>query len=390
MSNYSRECNYQLCEYKCFGIYNCDTNNSNEWLYSNPSEHIYKLLTILFRKYSSISLTQLHKITNIPITTLYTALGKLIERNQVIPNNLGINCYLHNEEAYYYLSELPLSTSITDSYYNTYPSLSICFDAEKIRKTNVRKRELCDNILNELLTMSTKKLVKKLKGDFDLQNQLLECIVLKRFRYGKEFNVNLKYLKDKFFLHRIEFVDDIKDKKHTIFKRVYNNSPPTYVEYKLLENKNYELTDKKEYMLPIESKTEQRILQAKFYGVYDYYNRQELILFDLNDIQKSLRELREIAEKQNKKKIDIRRLSRGENCKSYTKTKQFIHKIKKYTEEYKRPDVRQSIELFCNNKQTQKDTCIEIRKWLFTLGLLYDKKYIYDKKQQKLVFEYKR
>ena len=215
--NNSRECDYNICDYKCDGIDfdTIDNSNLDEITYhlyytSDMVEKIIVIITDMFSDnfkydYNVIKAKAYDKFPNSSDYEILFAIKTIINENRVIVNKYGINSFLRETNNIYYLSDtITTDNNYLSAYYSENPTLVI--------NTNM------DNIINQLeLKYSAPKIQHMLlnedididsikKASLEEKETILENIIYKikiendkSERYIKIFN---------YFSNFIKLIDD--------------------------------------------------------------------------------------------------------------------------------------------------------------------------------------
>ena len=132
--NGQRDCDYQICDYKCDGIdinnlilspNEIDYNTYNLYYLNQTIESTIKRIKNIFRKNFSYDYTTIKiLLDDIDDFTLLSSLNRIISNSIPIKNKYGFICYLNEQDNIYFLIEsLSLNSDILSLYYTEYPTV---------------------------------------------------------------------------------------------------------------------------------------------------------------------------------------------------------------------------------------------------------------------------
>ena len=155
--DYSRECDYNKCNYTCNGWVNTDDYESSVDKHVEPTQLDYSTYRIyyqdervkllsniiirLFKKYFTLSYMEIYNkciIYGYTDFEILSSLIKIINSNVPIKNKYGFSNYIVNYGNYFFLAnKIGIKTSILDQFYTKFPSSSktITFKQFVIQKT---------------------------------------------------------------------------------------------------------------------------------------------------------------------------------------------------------------------------------------------------------------
>lgn len=204
--DYTRDCEYQLCDYQCRGIITSDNkmNYQNyDLLYSEiAKQNIRDILQNCFSQYFQISFDDLisgyfPKYENIAL--LYITINEMIEQNYILYNSFNIPNYLRRWNDLYFLVSDIFQRDIQSLYYNQYPVLTIGREFSELSKNFIYNR------FSEIVKESMKKfyieknqveaLNKILYSLLDLQEIFIESLVIYLHSTKSLKNIEQQYSK---------------------------------------------------------------------------------------------------------------------------------------------------------------------------------------------------
>lgn len=125
--DYSRECEYNNCEYKCNSFIpknESDIDFSTYNLYYLNPQYMIDTVKSVFAKKSCVTLHELLIATNTQsnVNKLLESMEMLISSNELISDNMGLKCLLRETNNVFYLvNHLVDSNTLLDSYYERQP-----------------------------------------------------------------------------------------------------------------------------------------------------------------------------------------------------------------------------------------------------------------------------
>ena len=133
--NNSRECEYQSCDYKCWGIEKMELDPEDiiwdTWqiYYSTPLIKKIELVILdMFRTHFRLTLSQISNILEEKLGSrprewiTLNALNNLVVQNKSIPNKWGFSSYLrYDKNTFFLVNNMNALSTIWDNWYNIYP-----------------------------------------------------------------------------------------------------------------------------------------------------------------------------------------------------------------------------------------------------------------------------
>ena len=134
--DYSRNCEYDICEYKCADIdlTNIDIDKVTQNIYYRTNELI-SIIQQLYKKYFYILLPSFLSFFNKnTLFEILMSLNYIIDNQIIIKNKYGIDSYLKHDNDIFYLSHTTESINHMDYYYNenSFNNLSIDYLSNKV------------------------------------------------------------------------------------------------------------------------------------------------------------------------------------------------------------------------------------------------------------------
>lgn len=130
-TNYSRDCDYTICEYKCTGttgnyiVKDTDKSTYRLYYFKPQSSKIVDNIKAIFKTRSLLNINGLsNELNTIDFKTVLLALNYLISNNIALSNKFGQTCYLKNWGNTLFLTPNPNSKNWTDWYYTNYPFIN--------------------------------------------------------------------------------------------------------------------------------------------------------------------------------------------------------------------------------------------------------------------------
>jgi superfamily II DNA or RNA helicase len=211
--DYSRECDYQICDYICDGLenYNYSEDLSTYNLYYSDKvilelQHSFEKL---FRNNFSISIDEFKNISDNSYYEIITALRNLINYNLTLKNKYGFSCYLKENNNNYFLvnsiSSLPEKFSeyyVKNPYIKDPIKFSTLLNEIQVKYIPIIIETLPMHIKDESYFL---KLINRVPTE--IKESLIESSILAR---EKGIKKNIKF-RDKiisFFEHYIEKIEE--------------------------------------------------------------------------------------------------------------------------------------------------------------------------------------
>ena len=181
--NYSRNCDYQECNYKCMDITPKINDEGNYYYELDPSkiqyntflmyyskqriEKIKKQIIILLRKYNKIDINRLYESLDIETFKLAVlAIENLIETNTVVYNSYGQQGFLGKYKNILYVSDISNTSAyvhedgLENSWYSIYPYINKYTSLNDIIDEKIYEKDL--RILSKLDLSSFEKVKRSL------------------------------------------------------------------------------------------------------------------------------------------------------------------------------------------------------------------------------------
>ena len=332
--NFSRNCEYQNCNYICYKDIEEKIDESTFHLYYSDDEILPLIERIkeLFKNKSLYFLEDLYEKCSVSKFLLYKTILYMIYNKIIIYQHDGIQTFLHCDNDIVYLSLFYKNQSLFDVFYTQHIPMNIFFDLnKKIQKIYDHYLTL---LFEELKTEKDSKIKNKLLQKFDIISKeiMLEYSLLSVKKEYKNINPIREYIIDQ-YKDNILKVDDI-----TIST--------------LLGEGNYRCLDeewdecKKEILKKVGKKgvkTKKDIVyENNEYGYVGIYNDKKFGIVTLG-----------------KDVDDKRKRKTGVNCKLSMKTFQLLQIIHELKIDYPSDVKKKSVELL---KTKLKDTDINVDK----------------------------
>ena len=219
--DYSRECEYDLCKYKCHGIQDAypssDTSNLNAF-YSEEEQlqvmnEIYSFFTLHSRVHWDGFMSQYNKVL------VGRCLDSIIHDPIVLRDYRNLPCFLQYKDGVLFLTDnpyLPISKDKYEMYYQQYPSTKIVFplpdllDSFFIKNQKIILPKLVRLIQQsspnaKKLFMSFPLIFQSLFCETSIQSQILhpsEVNLDARSWFVKEFKTDITYIPNVLIDHR--------------------------------------------------------------------------------------------------------------------------------------------------------------------------------------------
>ena len=183
LKDYSPDCEYQKCAYKCDGVdgYVEDISTYNLY-YAKISRITEDIVNLFHTKFQYTWRSIQRRLRKYDDFELLTALNNIIVNNYILYNKWGIQSYLREDKNIFYLT-MNLFTKSTKyiNYYAQYvKNIPKVLEMSKIIQI-VRNNELCEVLmyLNRICT-NEEEICKKIFSSFplDLQEKIIEYAIL--------------------------------------------------------------------------------------------------------------------------------------------------------------------------------------------------------------------
>jgi len=227
--DFSRNCDYQKCNYVCYGV-KPSNRKGLKWEYIIPTEELtedtyllyYSMdelidlvekIRALFQKFTFIDINSLDEnISSRNLKILLLAIEYIIENNITINNKWGFSCFLRKEHNLLYLSNSNTNTNILETWYIKYPLINFQVPLKKSLEETIYKEDLqqltCKN-LNKL-QLETRLFILEYFYNYESKYKLTEKKKAQLNKMLDEFKTNLftfdnvMLKNDKITVHNIE------------------------------------------------------------------------------------------------------------------------------------------------------------------------------------------
>lgn len=241
--DYSRDCEYEVCEYKCYGISDeiipaSDFANANQFYSEEEQIEIISQIKLYFSHHSFILLKDLFNVLsshNQPLVE--KCLEQVIYQPILMRDYRHLPCFLNYKNGFLFLTDnpyLPVSNENYEMYYQQRPSTRVIFSFSDLLDNYFKRHE--KTILPKLVRLITmdnpnaKKLFLSLPLSFQtlfcetsIQSQLLHPSHVDfdaRGWFVREFKTDISYIPNVFIEHR--FVEDKQHPKRLDLKNPSN------------------------------------------------------------------------------------------------------------------------------------------------------------------------
>lgn len=147
---YSRDCDYDVCNYKCQGVRptdnytytipETDLDYSTYLLYfsEHDIEQVKQQLKMILRKYNFISLRNIQDTLNIrSMRLVLMAVESLFERNEIMHNKYGQSGFLKRDGDVLFISDTTQDVSFMDSWYTENPYANVMTSLDQVIEDNI-------------------------------------------------------------------------------------------------------------------------------------------------------------------------------------------------------------------------------------------------------------
>lgn len=184
--NYSRNCDYSECEYKCFGI-PVRQDDQGKYMYAlekdeidystylmyysyDDLDQIKEDIKLFIRKYNKLDINELAEYLNIDtLKLLVLAIENLFETNEIVYNSLGLRGFLKKDQNVLYITENVNSHEYQDNWYMTFPYLN-----KKVSLNTIVEDMLLSTDMKKLNNVSFTNIpqAKKVIDEFHIETKI--------------------------------------------------------------------------------------------------------------------------------------------------------------------------------------------------------------------------
>ena len=272
--DYSRDCEYNKCEYKCEGIYNLDPelDYSTYDLYYTNTKNIIDEIQKIFRIKFIYTYKQIENLlSRYNDFQILETLSNIINNRTIIYNKWGIKSFLQNSNNLYYLYSNINSNNLYMNYYSKNPSTNLKIETSRLNRIILdNKLSSYINNLNNICQKNVQvcgKLFDRLP--LDIRQQLIENAIISM---DKDKNKPFK----KWIIEYNK--NSIINLNNTIYLTLDSNN------MKVLQGKKWLIT--RDDIFPSEEIFNKYIKnnELKFYGILE--NKEGKEIFKIRDISK--------------------------------------------------------------------------------------------------------
>lgn len=278
--DYSRDCEYGLCEYGCHPAAHPNSDSITYNLYFNDFDHIVQGVQSLFQRRFYYRLQEIVHYLSFDKTEVLTGLYRMINLPISIKNKYNHTCYLHEDSDIYFLTPNIFSSSFLESYYDSY-----IFGVYTPAPAEIVNIKFIRDVIPKIQTIDGYT-----RLPIELQEGILE-------EYIRDNQIVPKHLTDKFFDHYVKY---LKKRESTIFSFLN----PT--KYRCLDDNGQWrdcLTDEI-----------RRIKSSEFKDQEDYVTNNPYNFFGILDNNKF-----KIVNILNRDVVDLKQKPTGKACSSWNK-----------------------------------------------------------------------
>jgi hypothetical protein len=266
--DYTKECDYERCNYSCQDIEPSDSSGrvwrydvdyddldvtNYNLLYNMNLVPIIKIISRLFNRYNTMNIHNI--IDHIPDEyedgdyrqtskfMILKCLDAIIENDILIPNRLGVRCYLNRQSNVYFLAENPNST-YDSNMYNLVPIISDKRSMKDVVNTELVDKDIGNGHIQSFVEDPNPNTFKNLS--YKTQIILFEDAFIKKFpnvHPSKKDDTSIDFLlrtfekrvfkitmKDYFDYYVKRFsAGNVQDKNFQTYKKIYNDEKVLYV-----------------------------------------------------------------------------------------------------------------------------------------------------------------
>lgn len=223
LEDYSRECDYDICQYQCYGVSNApatDFANANAFYSEEERLEVMKEIQSFFLRHHRVLLDVFLSYMSAHNPVLVrSCLDTMISQPMVIRDRRNLACFLSYKNGILFLTDnpyLPVSKENYESYYQQYPSTRVIFPLpELLDHYFLRHQKSIVTKLTRLITMNNPN-AKKLFLSLPLASQSLFCETTIQSQilhpsevsldakawFIREFKTDITYIPDVFISHR--------------------------------------------------------------------------------------------------------------------------------------------------------------------------------------------